>query len=185
MARTPSGGLHVYFANPERELKCSAGLLGPGLDVRANGGYIILPSSDSGYQWDPIWNFKTVAPAPAPDWLWPVRPSRAAPLEPIQPVIGLDRYGTAAIEGACDAITKAAAGQQERTLNAEAFSIGTLCGAGAAPGDIALAALLRAAAAMPDYDPRLPWRREEIDIKVRRAFAAGHANPREVRRAVA
>src|SRR5437763_1584452 len=33
MVHTPSGGLHVYFAPPERELKCSVGLIGPGIDV--------------------------------------------------------------------------------------------------------------------------------------------------------
>jgi hypothetical protein len=185
MAHTASGGLHVYFTQPNRELKCSAGLIGPGLDVRATGGYVIVPSPGSGYTWDPILNFKTSPLAPAPDWLWPPRPSRPAITGPIVPVIGLDRYGAAAIESACDAIAKAPVGQQERVLNAECFSIGTAAGAGLLPADIAIPALLRAAATMPDYDPRLPWRHEEIDFKVRRAFQAGQATPREVRRAVA
>ena len=35
-------------------------LLGPGLDVRGDGGYVILPSSGSGYTWDPLLNFDTV-----------------------------------------------------------------------------------------------------------------------------
>ena len=45
--RTPSGGLHLHYAIPDGapRLKCSAGKLGPGLDVRADGGYIILPPS--------------------------------------------------------------------------------------------------------------------------------------------
>jgi hypothetical protein len=38
---------------------------------------------------------------------------------------------------------------------------------------------------MPDHDPGRPWRAEEIDLKVRRAFNAGQAQPREVRRAMA
>lgn len=185
MAHTASGGLHVFFANPERELRCSAGLLGPGLDVRAEGGYVILASPGSGYVWDPLYNFKTTGLAAAPDWLWPHRPSRPPRSEPIRPVVGLDRYGTAAIESACDAIATAPDGQQERVLNAECFSIGSLAGAGAVPADVALGALLRAAATMRDYDPRLPWRAEEIDFKVRRAFTAGQANPREGRRVVA
>jgi hypothetical protein len=185
MAHTQTGGVHVYFRS-ERELRNSTGDLAPGLDVRGDGGYVILPSPGSGYAWDPIWNFDTIGMAPAPDWLWPVKPARQPlPAGPIKPVSGLSPYGTAAIERACDAIAKAPHGQQERTLNAECFSIGTAVGAGIIPHDIALQALLRAAAAMPDYDPRLPWRYEEIDHKVRRAFAAGCANPREVRRAVA
>jgi hypothetical protein len=57
--------------------------------------------------------------------------------------------------------------------------------AGLVPVDIALRALLRAANAMPDHDAGWPWRPEEIDLKVRRAFHAGQQHPREVRRAVA
>jgi hypothetical protein len=185
MAHTGSGGVHVYFDAGDRELRCSAGLLGPGLDVRGDGGYVILPSPDNGYFFDPIWNFDTVPMAPAPDWLWPPKLSRPPIAGPIKPVEGLGPYGSAAIESACNAIARAAPGQQERTLNAECFSIGTLAGAGAVPADIALRALLRAANAMPDHDGQWPWRFEEIDTKVRRAFAAGTQHPREVRRAVA
>jgi hypothetical protein len=72
MVHTASGGVHAYFADsPDRELRNSAGLLGPGLDVRGAGGYVILPSPGSGYEWDPIWNFDTVAPVAASNWLWP------------------------------------------------------------------------------------------------------------------
>ena len=186
MVHTPSGGLHVYFAAlPDRELRNSAGLLGPGLDVRGDGGYAIVPSPRSGYAWDPILNFKTTPLTPAPDWLWPPKPSRPAIAGPIVPVDGLSRYGERTIELACEAIARAPMGQQERALNAESFSVGTAAGAGLLPTDIALRALIKAAQAMPNYDPRLPWRPEEIDFKVRRAFQAGVANPREVRRAVA
>jgi hypothetical protein len=186
MAHTASGGVHVYFAAPERELRCSAGLLGPGLDVRATGGYVITPSPGSGYEWDPILNFDTIAPVEAPSWLWPAKPSRPTTVspKPLQPVVGLSPYGEAAIELACRAITRAPRGEQERTLNAECFSIGALVGAGAVPSDIALRALLRAANAMPDHDPQWPWRPEEIDLKVRRAFNAGISHPREARRVV-
>lgn len=185
VAHTSSGGVHWYFAHPERPLKCSTGLLGPGLDVRSDGGYVVLPSPGSGYEWDPIANFDTVPLAPAPDWLWPPKISRdSLPKAPLRPVEGLSPYGTATIEGACKAIVSAPNEEQERTLNGECFSVGTAAGAGLVPGDIALRALLRAAALMPDHDPSRPWRPEEIDLKVRRAFTAGLANPREVRRAV-
>jgi hypothetical protein len=180
MAHTASGGVHVYFADsPDRELRNSAGLLGPGLDVRGTGGYVIVPSPGSGYEWDPIWNFETVKPIAVPNWLWPPTPSRPVCAKPIQqPTTGLSPYAEAAIESACNAIVRAGSGNQEQTLNAEAFSIGTLAGAGAVPADLALRALLRAGAAMPDHDPQWPWRSEEIDLKVRRAFNAGLHHPR-------
>jgi putative DNA primase/helicase len=182
MAHTPSGGEHVYYEAGDRELKNSAGLIGPGLDVRATGGYVIIPSPGSGYMWDPQWNFDTVLPVSAPAWLWPPKVSRPAPGRPMAPVAGIGPYGEACINSACDAIWRAPPGQQERTLNAECFSIGTLAGAGVVPEAIALRALLRAATAMRDYDPAFPWRPEEIDYKIKRAFGAGMRRPREARR---
>lgn len=42
---TPTGGLHVYYRANGQPIGCSAGKLGPGLDVRAQGGYVIAPPS--------------------------------------------------------------------------------------------------------------------------------------------
>lgn len=44
MARTPSGGLHV-FMKYDGPLKNSADILAPGVDVRGDGGYVVLPPS--------------------------------------------------------------------------------------------------------------------------------------------
>jgi Bifunctional DNA primase/polymerase, N-terminal len=182
MVHTSSGGLHCHFTNPARELKCSAGLIAPGVDARAVGGFAIVPSAGSGYYWDPVWNRDTVAPQPAPDWLWPHRPSRPPGKIPtFKPGDGLTAYGRAALEGACEAIAHAGPGLQEKTLNAECFSIGTLAAAAALPAGLALRTLLKAAAAMPDYDAAWPWRAEEIDFKVHRAFEAGQRSPRALR----
>ena len=38
--RTRSGGLHLWFRHAPG-LKCSAGVIAPGIDVRADGGYVI------------------------------------------------------------------------------------------------------------------------------------------------
>jgi Bifunctional DNA primase/polymerase, N-terminal len=53
-ARTGGGGIHVFFRYPRgTEIRNSAGLLGPGLDVRGEGGYVVVPPSrtQSSYQW--------------------------------------------------------------------------------------------------------------------------------------
>jgi len=43
---TPSGGLHLYFLMPEgRIVKNSASLIAPNIDIRGDGGGIILPGS--------------------------------------------------------------------------------------------------------------------------------------------
>ena len=39
------GGRHLYFAHPGVRVANSAGGLGPGLDVRGDGGYILAPPS--------------------------------------------------------------------------------------------------------------------------------------------
>jgi hypothetical protein len=45
--RTGSGGLHIYLAYPDDGLaiRNSAGALGPGIDMRADGGYVVAPPS--------------------------------------------------------------------------------------------------------------------------------------------
>jgi hypothetical protein len=57
IAVTPRGGRHYIFRRPEdkgKSWKCSAGKLAPGVDVRTDGGYIVVAPSatESGiYQW--------------------------------------------------------------------------------------------------------------------------------------
>jgi hypothetical protein len=52
---TGGGGQHVYFAHPGQTVRNSAGQLGDGLDVRADGGYVVAPpsvhASGRRYQW--------------------------------------------------------------------------------------------------------------------------------------
>ncbi|GAA2377281.1 hypothetical protein Cme02nite_20890 [Catellatospora methionotrophica] len=43
---TGSGGLHLYYAHPGRPVPCDqARRLGPGIDVKADGGYVLAPPS--------------------------------------------------------------------------------------------------------------------------------------------
>lgn len=42
---TGGGGEHVLFRHPGRPVKNSAGQIGPGIDVRGDGGYIVAPPS--------------------------------------------------------------------------------------------------------------------------------------------
>lgn len=89
---TGGGGRHLYFAYPDGvDLKSGTGVLGPGVDLRADGGYVLAPPSlhISGrrYEWeassDPI---DGVAVAPAPLWSLnghgkAIQPAVDAPLE--------------------------------------------------------------------------------------------------------
>jgi hypothetical protein len=78
-AATRNGGTHLYFRGVPG-LKCSASKAGPGLDVRAEGGYVLAPPSyvppdqpggTGAYSWE-NWNpLDGMAPvfAEAPTWL--------------------------------------------------------------------------------------------------------------------
>lgn len=68
IVNTPSGGKHLYFRTPEGiEVKCSAGRIADGIDVRGNGGYVVYPPSKTetgAYTFS-----RNVPVAPAPKWL--------------------------------------------------------------------------------------------------------------------
>ena len=65
--RTPSGGFHYYFTG---DMRTTTGTLGPGLDTRGTGGYVIAPPSvipgEGEYA---LATAAFVTPQPAPMWL--------------------------------------------------------------------------------------------------------------------
>jgi len=87
-ARTPSGGLHFYFA-PDGRARNSANKLGPGLDTRGDGGYVLVEGSivdgkRYAYQdWDPLTD-DAPSLTPAPSWL--IQAAFGAPKERISAV---------------------------------------------------------------------------------------------------
>jgi hypothetical protein len=49
--RTPSGGLHLWFQVPPKiDFRSSVGALVPGIDIRANGSYVVTPPSYGDYE---------------------------------------------------------------------------------------------------------------------------------------
>jgi hypothetical protein len=65
---TPSGGAHLYFRAPEGSgIRNSAGMLGPLVDVRAQGGYVVGAGSVvDGKRYEVM---DASEPAPLPGWL--------------------------------------------------------------------------------------------------------------------
>lgn len=70
-AHTGGGGYHYFFKMPEQEIRNSAGKLGNGLDIRANGGYVVAPLSihpnGNEYKWEV--QPSKIELAQAPNWL--------------------------------------------------------------------------------------------------------------------
>ena len=68
-AITPRGR-HIWFKMPPMDIRCSAGKIAPGIDVRANGGYVLVPPSihPSGRRYE--WSVDCAsAISDSPDWL--------------------------------------------------------------------------------------------------------------------
>ncbi len=130
--RTGGGGYQVLFAWPmDREVRNSASKVARNVDVRGEGGFIVVPPSihPSGnrYRWLANRAPWEVSPPPAPsrllDLVSPLSKPRA-PMEP--PRITGDRYGVVALERAVAAVMCAGEGARNSTLNAEAFSTSRL-----------------------------------------------------------
>lgn len=72
-SQTGGGGFHKLYRSPGYPMKSGAGVLGPGLDVKADGGYIVAPPSlhMSGrrYEWEVTSHPDEVPIAEAPAWL--------------------------------------------------------------------------------------------------------------------
>jgi Bifunctional DNA primase/polymerase, N-terminal/Primase C terminal 1 (PriCT-1) len=70
---TGSHGVHLYFRHPGQRVPNSAGKLGPGLDVRGDGGFVVAPPSlhrtGRRYAWDTDWHPDRIPFAEAPAWL--------------------------------------------------------------------------------------------------------------------
>jgi Bifunctional DNA primase/polymerase, N-terminal len=116
---TPRGGEHLIFSwDPNVEIRNSAGKIGPGIDVRGNGGYVCLPPSKSAnggeYRWAPGPN-QVAAPAPA----WLIALAKA---------VKAKAWATAALERECKAVASALPGTRNNALNTAAFNLGQVVG---------------------------------------------------------
>ena len=175
-ATTPTGGRHLLFDAGGRIFKNTARVHGAAIDLRTEGGYIVLPGPGNGRQWA-----KPLATplAPAPAWLPEKEEVEERPVGEAKPFSGeATPYARQSLNLACQAITSAPDGSQERTLNAEALGIGQLVAGGEIDQASAASALIAAGLQMTNYDPRRLWTEGAIRQKVARAMRDGAKSPR-------
>jgi hypothetical protein len=187
---TPSGGQHRYFrltAAQARLPLTTTGRLGPGLDTRAKGGYVVAPPTSLGM----AGRYRVVCdypPAPAPTWLidrlltsdfansTPGRIVRSASV-----VDNADRYVAAAINGETERIVGAPVGQRNQTLFLASIALGQLVGGGMLDEDQATAALHRAARSQHEV-PGDGYDRRQATATIRSGIDRGRRRPRTLRR---
>ncbi len=188
---TDGGGEHILFGltgdiHPR-------GSLGRGIDVRYRGAITIAPSvhPERGrrYAWGPGHHPRDTPIAEPPAWLVDqlTPDAEPSPVGQARPAIEEDAgwgprpwYSRAALRRACEAIEAAPVGEQDQTLNREAYSIGRLIGAGLMPCRLALDCLSYSATMMCNAPGRRRWRERELQQKVARAVREGEHRPREV-----
>jgi hypothetical protein len=70
---TPGPGRHFLFQHPGYRVPCRTNVLGHGLDIKADGGYIIAPpsrhKSGNTYYWEVCHELGDIELAPLPEWI--------------------------------------------------------------------------------------------------------------------
>ncbi len=160
---TPRGGRHLYYRQPNirRPLGNTAGRLGPGIDTRGAGGYVVAPPTiTTGPDGGPYWLVDDHEPADLPHWFSQLlttstRADRSRPIlhndqRQLHQIADTDRarrYVTRAVASELDRIVAAADGQRNHTLFCAAIALGQLAATGLVDQDQAEQQLLDAASA--------------------------------------
>ncbi len=166
-SRTPSGGFHVFYLQPEGEsLGNRAGGLPAHVDVRGLGGYVIAPPSvradGRAYQWVDRRDPESCPPVAAPEALVTLirggsrsqaatssvlagpridgKPSSSAP----DAADAVRKYALAALDAEARELAGMGSGGRNAALNAAALKMGSLVAAGALSAGMVRAALLDA-----------------------------------------
>lgn len=132
--RTPSGGRHLYFtAPPGGQLRNSAGRLGPHIDTRAWGGYVLAPGSTTPQGAYEILNDAPIAALPP--WLTALLAEQAQPAGPVAvaPLRDGTRAARAALEQETAAVRDTSQGGRNARLLAGARALGRFVAWGEIP----------------------------------------------------
>lgn len=148
MVATPSGGWHLYFAAPiGSRIRNTASKVGPLVDVRAAGGYVV--GAGSTVAGNPYTVLDAEEPAPLPVWL-----GRLA--SPAQPQASATAPVPTRLGGLLRAVESAAEGARNSTLHWAACRAGEMAAVGELDAASAATVFLAAAASvgLPDWEAR-------------------------------
>lgn len=150
----PGGYIKTTVGRPAMDGQGARGLGFVGLDSRADGGYIVAPSSlhVSGrrYRWYPGRELGAYPLAPLPQWiadlLRPSEPAERSAGNYMPPrLVSIDPYLRAAVECECTNVVRTAKGGRNDQLNVSAFNLGLLVAGGELAGEVVRQSMLSAA----------------------------------------
>jgi hypothetical protein len=178
---TPSGGEHRYYTvESGRPAPSTVARLGPQVDTRGVGGYVVGPGSVQ-RTLDRRRYYRVVdgrPPAPAPDWitrrLQPRAPTR--PPDLLRPAH--NAYGRAAVAGECRLVRQARLGTRNTVLFQAAVRLGTLVGAGVLDQQQVHDELLGASTVHCGTDK---FSTAEAERAIANGLQYGQARPRQIR----
>lgn len=174
---TPSGGCHIWFRYPGREVEVPSrtGLVGVGIDTKANRAGITAPPSrisTGAYVWLPDYGHAVVD---APEWLVEAAIPRPVDVRPrVACVSSIGSYTRTVFNQEIDKV-RCSVGQRNEALSRSAYHIGKLVNAGMIQWATAFDSLLDAArcVGLPDHEARYTIRRafDKAPAKIRRNSA--------------
>jgi len=131
---TPRGGVHIYWRQPDGiDVRCSTSKLAPGVDIRANGGYVVVPGSvlPDGREYELLSPYPR-ALVDAPGWLVDActKPDPKVVQAGTTLPTGGTRYGLQALESELGRLALAPEGTRNDTLNRAALRCGQLVAGG-------------------------------------------------------
>ena len=177
---TPGGGHHRFFGCGPVEVRNSASRVAVGIDVRGDGGYILVPPSihpnGGEYRWADGNGPDETEIADAPAWLLDLvtkRPEPQRPFNPSMPQPAADRYVEKAFASELAELSGAPEGARNDSLNRSAFALGQFVGAGVLSRHRAESALVSQAVSLG-----LPH--VEAERTVRSGIEAGMQQPRAI-----
>jgi AAA domain/Bifunctional DNA primase/polymerase, N-terminal len=170
-AESPSGSIHRYYNHPGFNIKNSASVIGPGIDVRGDGGMVVAPPSvkpgKGAYKWR-----NDLPIADAPQWLLdkivagkekPEQKISEQAQATVRPPTGYvdhyEAYGAeshrgngegyieATLNGAHDDVVRAPKGQRNPQLNDSSMWLGHFVGGGVLDEQKVIDTMLNASAA--------------------------------------
>lgn len=178
---TGGGGRHLIFRHPGGKVPNSSGRLGTKLDVRGDGGYIVVPPSNhisgNSYRW--IVSPQEMTPAELPAWL--VERMNEKPSHKPSPrrssstsrVLSADRYTRFVFNQVLAELAGAVEGNRNDALNKAAFRLGQFVGANViSRGEVEQA--------LHDQAASLGLGERETELTIRSGIDSGIREPAEI-----